>query len=255
MIAGFELIAEPAFYAAAIPAALLVGVSKSGFASGMGALATPLIALSLTVPQAAAIVLPLLAIADLMGLVTLRRHADWGVLRQLLPAGLVGIVVGWLSFGLLASSTVAGITGLVTLLFLAFQIRKPVSADTRPPGPVATAALALTSGYTSFVAHSGAPPIVMALLPRRMSPLAYAGTSAVFFTAINAAKWLPYGLLGLFDGRNLATSVALMPVAAVGVLLGVWATQRVSPVWFYRLVQAGMLVTGLKLLYDGIWPH
>jgi hypothetical protein len=26
-------------------------------------------------------------------------------------------------------------------------------------------------------------------------------------------------------------------------------------VWFYRLVQAGMLVTGLKLLYDGIWPH
>jgi uncharacterized protein len=255
VIAGFEFIAEPAFYAAAIPAALLVGISKSGFASGLGALATPLIALSVTVPQAAAIVLPLLAIADLMGLVTLRRHADWPVLRQLLPAGLVGIGVGWASFGLLASSTVAGITGAVTLLFLAFQIRKPVSDQTRPPGPLATAALALTSGYTSFVAHSGAPPIVMALLPRRMAPLAYAGTSAVFFTAINAAKWLPYGLLGLFDSRNLATSVALMPVAALGVLFGVWATKRVSPVWFYRLVQAGMLVTGLKLLYDGIWPH
>ena len=41
--------------------------------------------------------------------------------------------------------------------------------------------------------------IVMALLPRHMAPLAYAGTTAVFFAAINAAKWLPYGLLGLLS--------------------------------------------------------
>lgn len=247
------VITDPWFYAAALPAALLVGISKSGFASGIGALATPLIALSVTVPQAAALVLPLLALADLMGLIALRRHADWAVLRQLLPAGLVGIAIGWLSFGLLPSHTVAGITGAVTLLFLAWNLRFPPRADAAPPGALATGGLALTSGYTSFVAHSGGPPIVMALLPRHMPPLAYAGTSAVFFAAINASKWLPYGLLGLFDLRNLATSALLMPVAAVGVLIGIWATRHVSPRWFYRLVQGGMLVTGLKLLADGFW--
>ncbi|MEY8876219.1 MAG: sulfite exporter TauE/SafE family protein [Leptothrix sp. (in: b-proteobacteria)] len=255
MIGGIEFIHDPAFYAAAVPAAALVGMSKSGFASGMGALAVPLVALSVTVPQAAAIVLPLLAVADLMGLIALRKHADWGVLRQLLPAGLLGIVVGWLSFGLLPSHVVAGITGVVTLLFLAFQIRKPVDANSRPPGRLATASLALTSGYTSFVAHSGAPPIVVALLPRRMAPLVYSGTTAVFFAAINASKWLPYSLLGLFDSRNLATSVALFPVAGLGVLVGVWATQRISSRGFYLLVQAGMLVTGVKLVADAFMAH
>ena len=91
------MITDPAFYAVAVPAALLVGISKSGFASGIGALATPLLAMSVTVPQAAALVLPLLCLSDVMGLVTLRRHADWTVLSQLLPAGLVGIVLGWIA--------------------------------------------------------------------------------------------------------------------------------------------------------------
>ncbi|MEY4753767.1 MAG: hypothetical protein RJA44_1442 [Pseudomonadota bacterium] len=246
------MITDPWFYAAAVPAALLVGVSKSGFASGIGALATPLLAMSVTVPQAAALVLPLLCIADLMGLVTLRRHADWSVLRHLLPAGLAGIVLGWLGFGFLSPQLVGGLTGVVTLLFLAWNLRFPPQPDATPPGPLATGALALTSGFTSFIAHSGGPPIVMALLPRHLTPLVYAGTSAVFFASINAAKWLPYGLLGLLDLSNLLTSALLMPVAALGVLLGIWATKHVSPVWFYRLVRWGMFLTGVKLIWDAL---
>lgn len=244
------MITDPWFYAAAVPAALLVGVSKSGFASGIGALATPLLAMSVSVPQAAALVLPLLCLADVIGLVSLRRHAEWPVLRQLLPAGLAGIVIGWLSFGLLAPQVVGGITGAVTLVFLAWQMLFPTRPDAPLPGAPFGAGLALISGYTSFVAHSGGPPIVMALLPRRMAPLAYAGTTAVFFAAINFAKWLPYGLLGLLDLSNLATSAALMPIAAAGVLVGIWATKHVSPRWFYILVRGGMLLTGVKLLWD-----
>jgi uncharacterized membrane protein YfcA len=34
------------------------------------------------------------------------------------------------------------------------------------------------------------------------------------------------------------------------VLLGIWATKHVSPRWFFRLVQAGMLLTGGKLVWD-----
>ena len=246
------MITDPGFYAVAVPAALLVGISKSGFASGIGALATPLIAMAVTVPQAAALVLPLLCLSDAMGLVSLRRHADWAVLRQLLPAGLLGIVLGWIGFGLLEPKVVGGLTGGVTLAFLAWNLRFPPRPEAAPPGAAATGALALTSGFTSFIAHSGGPPIVMALLPRHMAPLAYAGTSAVFFAAINAAKWGPYGLLGLIDLSNLATSVALMPAAAAGVLAGIWATRRVSAAWFYRLVQAGMLLTGVKLVWDAL---
>ena len=62
------VISEPVFYALAIPGALLIGLSKSGFASGIGSLATPMLALAVTVPQATAIMLPILYAADLMNL-------------------------------------------------------------------------------------------------------------------------------------------------------------------------------------------
>ena len=48
-----NIILDPWFYACAIPAVVLLGVSKSGFGVGFGALAVPLMALSISVPQAA----------------------------------------------------------------------------------------------------------------------------------------------------------------------------------------------------------
>lgn len=244
------VITDPLFWAVAVPGALLLGLSKSGFAVGIGSVATPLMAMTVPVPQAAAIMLPLLALSDLLGLAALRRGADWKLLRAMLPAGLVGIAAGWASFGWFAEHTVSGIVGAATLLFLLQQRVWPPRADRPPPGTLATGLLAWASGYTSFVAHAGGPPAAMAMLPRNMAPLAFAGTSAVFFSSINASKWVPYGMLGLLDLRNLATSVLLMPVAAAGVGLGVLLTKRVSPRWFYRFVQIGMLLAGLKLFSE-----
>ena len=75
------LITDPAFYAVAIPAAVLTGIGKSGVAGGFGILAVPLIALVMPVPQAAAIVLPLLTVGDLFGLAALIKERDRGLLR------------------------------------------------------------------------------------------------------------------------------------------------------------------------------
>ena len=59
---------DPWFYAVAIPAVLLMGLSKSGFASGLGSMGTPLMALVIPVPRAAAIMLPLLLVMDGIGI-------------------------------------------------------------------------------------------------------------------------------------------------------------------------------------------
>jgi hypothetical protein len=58
--------------------------------------------------------------------------------------------------------------------------------------------------------------------------------------------------LGLFDRSNLATSVLLLPLAPLGVWLGVWLARRIEPSWFYRVAYAGMAATGAKLLWDGL---
>jgi uncharacterized membrane protein YfcA len=246
------LITDPWFYAVAAPAALLMGLAKSGLAAGIGALAVPLMALAVPVPQAAAIMLPLLMAADVVGLSQLVRHCDRVLIRLLLPAGLAGIALGWALFGWLSAPAVAGITGLLTLVFVAIRVFWPARPDAPPPSHSMGRLMALLSGFTSFVAHAGSPPIGFYVLPLKLPPLVFCATMAVFFAALNVSKWLPYALLGLVDATNMATSLVLLPLPMLGVWVGVRLVKRV-PAWlFNRLFLAGMLLTGLKLLWDGL---
>lgn len=246
------IITDLGFYAVAVPAVLLVGLSKSGFGAGFAALGVPLMALAVPVPQAAAIMLPLLAIMDLLGVRALWREADRPLLRRLLPGGLAGIVVGWVLFGLLSAKAVAGIVGALTLVFLAIRTVFPPKADAPPPSPAAGRFFAMVSGFTSFVSHAGGPPIGFYMLPLKLSPLRFTATLAVFFGAINLAKWPPYTLLGLIDLTNMGTALVLAPVAPLGVWLGVRLVRVVPQRLFYRLFSAGMLATGCKLLWDAL---
>ena len=252
MLDSFNVIADPRFYAVAVPAVLLVGLSKSGFATGFGSLATPLMALMLPAPQAVAIMLPLLMVMDATGLQQLWRERDRQLVRRLLPWGLLGIAAGSLLFGLLSSKAVAGLLGVLTLGFLAQRLFLAPRTGAPPPAPWVGPVSATASGFTSFVAHAGGPPLIAYLLPMKMEPRVLSATMAVFFAVINAAKVLPYMMLGLMDARNLATSFLLLPLAPLGVWAGVWLVRRVSSTWFYRLAYLGMLLTGCKLLWDGV---
>jgi len=251
-VSGVPLIGDPWFYAAAIPAVLLMGLSKSGFLMGFGSLATPLLALAVPVPQAAAIMLPLLLVMDATGVQQLWRERDREMLRLMLPAGLLGTVIGTLLFGLVPSKIVAGVVGAITLLFLAQRLVFPPRRDAPPPGRAAGFVLTTLGGFTSFVAHAGGPPIQAYVLPLKMDPVRLTATLAVLMGAINLSKWIPYAWLGLLDARNLATSLVLVPLAPLGVWAGVWAARRIEPKWFYALAYVGMAATGAKLLWDGL---
>ncbi len=247
------MIEDPFFYAVAVPAVLLLGVSKSGFGAGFGSLAVPLMALAVPVPQAAAIFMPLLLVMDLLGLRAFRGHFEWPLLRFLLPFGMLGSVIGFLLFTALDARWVAGIVGVLTLLFLAQRLVFPPRPDSAPPPRWLGGLLTTASGFTSFVAHAGGPPINAYVIPLRLSPLVFTATMSVFFFAVNLSKWVPYAWLGLLDFRNMATSMMLLPLAPLGVWVGVRIAHRIDPALFYRLVYTGMFLTGAKLVWDGFF--
>ncbi len=249
------MITDPFFYLVSIPAVLLLGISKSGFGAGFGSLAVPLMALAVTVPDAAAILMPVLLVMDLLGLHAFRGHYDWRLLRFLLPCGLAGLGLGVVLFKSLDPRLVAGIAGVTALLFLAQRLLFPPRPDSPAPPKWLGALLTATSGFTSFVAHAGGPPINAYAIPLRLPPLVFTATMAVFFFAINLSKWVPYAWLGLLDTRNMLTSLALLPLAPVGVFIGVRIAHRIQPLVFYRFIYAGMLLTGLKLVWDGFFAR
>ena len=249
---AFPLITDPFFYAVAVPAVLLLGISKSGFGAGFGSLAVPMMALAVTVPQAAAILMPVLFVMDVLGMAAFRKDFDLALLKFLLPFGLAGIVIGALLFKLLDARTVAGIVGAFTLLFLAQRLLFPPKPGSAPPPKWLGGLLTATSGFTSFISHAGGPPINAYMIPLGLPPLRFTATLAFFFFVINLSKWLPYAWLGLLDWRNMATSLVLLPLAPIGVWVGVWLARRINQQLFYRMVYLGMFLTGVKLMWDAL---
>ena len=249
---SFPVITDPFFYAVAIPAVVLMGISKSGFGAGFGSLAVPLMALAVTVPQAAAILMPVLLLVDLLGLAAFRRNFDAALLKFVIPFGLAGTVIGAFLFKVLDAHLVAAIVGGCTLLFLAQQLLFPPKPDSATTPKWVGALLTVTAGFTSFVAHAGGPPLNAYVIPMRLSPLVYTATMAVFYFVLNLSKWIPYAWLGLLDVRNMATSVVLLPFAPIGVWIGIRIARRINPALFYRLIYTGMFLTGCKLLWDGL---
>ncbi len=249
----YPFITDPFFYLVTVPAVLLLGVSKSGFGAGFGSLAVPMMALAVSVPQAAAILMPVLFLMDVLGMAAFRKDFDLKLLKFLIPCGLVGVGVGAVLFRLLDPRFVAGIVGVFTLLFLAQRLLFPPKADSPPPPRWLGAVLTATSGFTSFIAHAGGPPVNAYMIPLRLSPIRFTATMAFFFFVINLSKWIPYAWLGLLDWRNFATSLVLLPLAPIGVWVGVRLARRISQVLFYRFLYAGMFLTGLKLLWDAVY--
>jgi len=208
-------------------------------------------ALVISPVQAAAVMLPVLCVMDLAGLKAYFGLWNRRIMRIILPAGLLGCAIGTLSFRFLSDNLIRILLGAIALGFLAHSLR-PRAGAPRKPSDAEGWFWGTLSGLTSFVAHSGGPPLLVYLLPQKLDKTAFVACSLVFFGAMNYAKILPYLWLGLFDARNLASSLVLIPVGVAGTYLGVWLQARMKPATFYRIIYAVLFMTGTKLLYDGV---
>ena len=108
---------DPIFYLAAIPAVILVGLSKGGLGGAMALIGVPLMALVVSPVQAAAIMLPILIVMDIVSLWAGRGYYDRRLLAIMLPGALVGIGIGWQMAAVVTEDHVRLIVGITTLLF------------------------------------------------------------------------------------------------------------------------------------------
>jgi len=241
------------FYACAIPAVLIMGISKGGLGSGLGIIATPLVALAVPAPQAAAILLPILLVMDAVGLFAYRGVFDRRHLGLLLAGGIAGTVLGALTFRYFSDAMIRAMLGAMALAFVVHRVRSGLATPAAAaPSRAKGLFWSTVSGLASTISHAGGPPLSVYLLPLRLDKAVLVGTTVIFFAVINAVKLVPYAWLGLFDARNLATSLVLAPLAPVGILLGVRLQRRLSQDTFYRVAYALLAVVGSKLLYDGL---
>lgn len=246
------MIDNPYFYPIAIIAILFVGISKSGFGGGLGVLAVPLLSLVIPPPQAAAILLPLLCFMDLFTIWHYRRNWDKRNLTILLPAAILGIILGAQFFRYLSDNHIRILVGTLSIIFVGNYFLKHTTV-TKTKTSISRGLLwGTVAGFTSFGVHAGGPPLNIYLLPQKMNKSLFVGTTVVFFTVVNYIKLVPYAYLGQLHTDNLTTSLILAPLAPLGVWLGIKLHHRVNEKWFYNLCYSFLFITGLKLMYDGL---
>jgi uncharacterized membrane protein YfcA len=244
------LITEPFFYAVAIPAVVLLGLSKGGFA-GIGTAATPLVALYLPPLEAAALILPVLITQDLISLYVYRRDWDATNLKIMLPGALAGMALAWLTASYVSDDTIRIIVGLVGVAFVA-NMWLQRKAEAPKMGHVASGVFwGGVSGFTSFMMQGGGPPFQVYVLPQRLPKLTLVGTTTIFFAVINALKIGPYLALGQFTPANFTTSLALLPIAAAANFAGVWLVRKTPTGLFYQIAYVLLFVISAALLWQG----
>jgi len=249
------LISDPLFYVVVIPAILLVGIAKGGFGGGVGLIGTPMVALVTTPTRAAAILLPILCAMDIVGVVAYRKSWDPVNMRILVPGSVLGILLGTATFRFLDENLIRLLIGALSLGFvLRYWLARAPPAEPAAPSRRAGSLWAALSGFTSFVAHAGGPPLSVYLLPQNMDKTLFVGTTVIYFAFVNYLKLIPYSFLGQFSSENLLTSLLLLPLAPAGMWLGIWLHRRVAERLFYQTVYVMLAVVGLKLLYDGLGP-
>lgn len=247
------MITDPWFFAVAIPAIVLTGLSKGGFLGGIGGMAVPLMSLVISPVQAAGIMLPILIAMDWIGVWAYRRDWSGPNLKILLPAATGGIIVGWATAAYVTESHVRLLVGVIGVLFTLDHWLKLRPRSVAPgPNLVKGTFWGAVSGFTSFVSHTGGPPFAIYMLPQRLPNAVYAGTAVMMFTAVNLIKVPPYFLLGQFNPENLKTVAVLLPLAPLAMGAGVWLTRRVPQGPFYKILYGCLFVISVKLIRDGL---
>ena len=219
----------------------------------MGALSLPLVAMTISPVRAAAILLPILIVQDVVGVWAFRRDWDGFILGWMLPGAIVGIGLGYVFAASVSPDAVLGLVGAASIQFGVYRLW----AERRGASPVASTSpgwvgslFGIASGFTSQIAHAGQPPFQLWVLPRRLPRDVLVGTTAIYFAAVNWLKVPAYLALGQFTRENLTIAALLLPVAIVSTLAGVWLVRRVPAGRFYTAIYVLMILVGIKLVTD-----
>lgn len=231
----------------------LIAFLKGAFGGGFALIGIPLLSLAMDPISAATIIAPLFLPMDVIAL-RYWKPSTWSKpdLVMLVPSLILGIALGTVLIAVLNTNFVAIVMALTTLAFTAIWVSGGQKNEERPRSwPLAVLA-GTASGITSMIAHSGGPPLAMYLLRLGLRKDLYAGTTNIYFTVANWVKIVPWLMIGKPGAEHWLLMLLCLPAAVGGVWVGWKYHNRLDQAQMYRWCYVLLVLTSLKLLWDGI---
>jgi len=174
------------------------------------------------------------------------KRAIW----LLVPSAALGVVIGYISAGSFNEDNARLLVGVIAILF---GVRHFITAKAVASNGKADTAKGLfwgtIAGFTSFHVHSGGPPVAAYLLPKKLPPLLYTGTTGVFFGIVNWIKLPAFFASGQLSQSSLLVSLVLLPFVPIGVKLGYYFAKRIDIKAYYSIISYALILMGIYLIY------
>ena len=233
--------------------AFLVGVSKTGL-PGIGILIIPLMAMVFPrhTRESTGILLGILILGDVFAAAYYRQAAEWRHVIRLLPSAFAGIMAGWQAMRFVTNDLLQPIIGIIVLAMLAVHYWRTRVRGEDSPIPTQWwfgMTLGFIAGVTTMMANAAGPVMVIYLLAMRLPKLAFVGTSAWFFFAVNWLK-VPFSAnLDLITRDSVRLDLMMLPLIAAGSIAGILFLRRIPQKVFNSVVQVLAAAAAIKLLF------
>jgi len=231
--------------------ALFIGMAKTGV-HGTGILAVPLLATVFGGQQSTGILLPMLMLADVMGVVYYHRHASWHHLKILFPWAALGVIVGTLVGSYINDEVFKLIMGAIILISVLIMIwlEKSSHQDEVPTNKLFAHGMGIAGGFTSMVGNLAGSVMGIYLLSTRLPKNAYIGTAAWFFMVVNWFKF-PFHVFvwHTISINTMLFDLVTLPVILLGAFLGIVIIKKVSEKIFRWFIIVMTLVAAMGMIF------
>jgi len=228
--------------------AFLVGMAKTGI-HGAGMMSVPLLAMVFGGQASSGMMLPVLILADVMGVWYYHRHASWPHLISLFPWAGLGVILGTIAGGMMDEAlfrTFMAVIILGSVVIMVILERTPAMVPDRKWFASATG---VAGGFTSMIGNLANAVMAVYFLSVRLPKNIFIGTTAWFFLAVNLFK-LPFHVFAwkTIDGNTFQMALWVLPVIMVGAVSGIAIVRRFSEKGYRWFIMGMTIVSAVGML-------
>lgn len=222
--------------------ALCIGLSKTGV-HGAGMISVPLLATVFGGKLSSGIMLPMLCLADIIGVWYYHRHASWPHLKKLIIWSVLGILIGTAVGDMINDEIFKIVMLAIIVVSIVIMIWMERGHKEDIPDYAWFAALCgIGAGFTSMIGNLAGTFAAVYLLSMRLPKNSFIGTSAWFFMVINWMKVpLQIWVWKTITWDSFFLDLTMLPLIILGAWLGIIIVKSLSE-GAYRWFIIGMTV-------------
>jgi uncharacterized protein len=242
---------DPIFVAVVIALlGFLIGVTKGGF-NVLGGLLTPVLSLVVPVSTAVGILLPMLIVGDVFAIYMYWREWDVALVRKMLPAGIIGALVGTYLLATLSANALRIALAIFVLILVAYKFSSDRLARLAyQPRRWHSPVMGGLAGLASGMFNNGGPAFNSFLLLQKLPPRIFIATTALFFALLNLIKVPGFLVTGVLDVPLLLSVWWVFLFIPLGIWAARWMITHLNQQAFEWVIMGLLIVSSVILLWQ-----